>query len=124
MGVKVRDDPPGSGNWFIYVNHRGRRFAKKVGTDKRKAQQIAKQVEQKLAAGDLGLLPPEEPKVPTVEQYANRFLAAIERTVKHTTYTDYEISFRLRIVPKLGPKRLTALTRADIKDFATELRQS
>jgi integrase len=124
MGVKVRDDPPGSGVWFIYVNHKGKRFAKRVGTDKRKAQQIAKQVEQRLAAGDLGLLPKDEPKTPTVEQYGDRFLAAIEHRVKHSTYVDYEISLRLRIVPALGPKRLDEVTRAGIKDFATGLRQS
>ena len=42
MGVKVRDDPPGSGVWFIFVNHKGKRCAKKVGSDKRVANQIAR----------------------------------------------------------------------------------
>jgi integrase len=124
MGVKVREEPLGSGVWFIFVNHKGKRFAKKVGTDKRVANQIAKEVERQLAKGDLGLLPKEEPKTPSVEQYAERFLAAIEHAVKHTTYTDYEISFRLRIVPAIGSKRLDQLTRADVKEFAAGLRRA
>lgn len=123
MGVKVRDDPPGSGVWFIFVNHKGKRFAKKVGTDKRVANSIAKQVERQLAAGDLGLLPKEESTVPTVEKYSERFLAAIEHTLKYTTYTDYETNLRLRILPALGPKRLDQLTRLDVKEFALGLRR-
>lgn len=123
MGVKVRDDPPGSGVWFIFVNHKGKRFAKKVGGDKRVANQIAKEVERQLAKGDLGLLPKEESTVPTVETYSERFLASIEHTLKFTTYTDYETNLRLRILPALGPKRLDQLTRQDIKEFALGLRR-
>jgi integrase len=85
MGVKVRDDPPGSGVWFIFVNHKGRRFAKKVGRDKRVANQIAKEVERQLASGDLGLLPKDEPKVPTFAAYSAAYLKKAVHTLKYST---------------------------------------
>jgi hypothetical protein len=31
MGVKVREKPKGSGSWYVFVNLRGDRQAKKVG---------------------------------------------------------------------------------------------
>lgn len=34
MGVKVREKPKGSGVWWIFINHHGRRKSKKVGSKK------------------------------------------------------------------------------------------
>ena len=33
MGVKVREKPKNSGNWWIFIDHQGRRKAKKIGRD-------------------------------------------------------------------------------------------
>jgi integrase len=52
MGVKVREKKKGSGVWWIFIDHQGRRKAKKVGKDKKVAENIAKKVEAKLALGD------------------------------------------------------------------------
>lgn len=96
MGVKVRDDPPGSGVWFIFVNHKGKRFAKKVGGDKRVANQIAKEVERQLASGDLGLLK-DEPKVPTFDTYASSYLKKAAHTLKYSTWKDYDGNVRVHL---------------------------
>ena len=56
MGVKVREKNKGSGVWWIFIDHQGRRKAKKIGKDKRVAEQIARKVEAKLALGDMGLV--------------------------------------------------------------------
>ena len=37
MGVKVREKKTGSGDWWIFIDHKGRRKAKKIG----KAKKIA-----------------------------------------------------------------------------------
>ena len=42
MGVKVREKITGSGVWWVFVNHKGMRKSKKVGTEKL-ANEIAKQ---------------------------------------------------------------------------------
>ncbi len=56
MGVKVREKPKGSGVWWIFIDHRGRRKAKKIGRDKKVALGVAKKIEAKLTLGDLGLI--------------------------------------------------------------------
>jgi integrase len=51
MGVKVREKPPGSGVWWIFIDHNGKRKAKKVGCDKKLALEAAKKIEAKLTLG-------------------------------------------------------------------------
>jgi integrase len=55
MGVKVREKPKGSGMFWIFVDHQGKRKAKKIGKDKRLANEVAKKIEAKLTLGDLDL---------------------------------------------------------------------
>ena len=124
MGVKVRDEPKGSGVWYVFVCHRRKRFAKKVGTDKRVAIRVAREIERALAKGDLGVVEQREATTPTLDEYATTFLARIEKRRKFTTWEDYEISFRLRILPALGPRRLGDITRADVKAFAHDLQKA
>ena len=38
MGVRVREKVKGSGEWWIFIDHQGKRKAKKVGRDKRLAE--------------------------------------------------------------------------------------
>jgi integrase len=45
MGVKVREKPKNSGNWWVFIDHQGRRKAKKIGKDKRVAMEVAKKIE-------------------------------------------------------------------------------
>ncbi len=53
MGVKIRKR---GGKWYVFVNYRGRRKAKCVGTSRELAEQVRRQLEAKLALGDSRLL--------------------------------------------------------------------
>jgi len=53
MGVKVREKPNGSGEWWVFIHHNGIRKSKKIGRDKILAQYIAKKNEAKLALGNI-----------------------------------------------------------------------
>ena len=53
MSVKVREKNKGSGVWWLFVNHNGKRKSKQVGKDKVAAMRLAKILEGRLAAGDL-----------------------------------------------------------------------
>ena len=55
MGVKVREKPKNSGVWWVFINHQGRRKAKKIG-NKRAADEVAKKIEAKLALSGMNLL--------------------------------------------------------------------
>lgn len=53
MGVKLKEKKPGE--WWVFINHHGKRKAKKIGRDKRLAQEVAKKIEAKLALGEMNL---------------------------------------------------------------------
>jgi hypothetical protein len=55
------------------MNHQGKRKAKCVGSDKRLAVQVQKQLEAKLTLGDVGLLK-EEPETVLFRDYAEQWL--------------------------------------------------
>ena len=58
MAVIVREKVKGSGEWWIFINHKGRRRSKKSG-DKRTANTVARKVKERLAAGLCSCLPAE-----------------------------------------------------------------
>jgi integrase len=45
MAVNVREKPKGSGIWWIFINHQGKRKSKKIGTDCKIAREVAKKIE-------------------------------------------------------------------------------
>ena len=51
MGVKIRKR---GGKWYVFVNYHGRRKARCVGTSRQLAEQVKRQLEAKLALGDMG----------------------------------------------------------------------
>lgn len=51
MGVKVREKPRGSGEWWLFIDHQGRRKSKKIGRDKRLALEAARKIEARLVLG-------------------------------------------------------------------------
>lgn len=55
MGVKVRQK---GGKWYVFINHQGQRKAKCIGSDKRVAVQVQKQLEN--PASRLGKYLPEK----------------------------------------------------------------
>ena len=69
MGVKIRKL---LGKWYVFVNYHGRRKAKCVGASREIAEQVRRQVEAKLALGDLGFV--AENSGLTFEQHSQKWL--------------------------------------------------
>jgi len=105
--------------WWVFVNHRGRRKAKKVG-DRATALEVARQIRQRLAEGDLGLFASDPG--PTLEAYANGWLTDGEAGRKASTHRFYDFNLRLHILPVLGGKPVSAVTRADCRHLITACR--
>ena len=121
MAVKVREKPEGSGIWWIFIDHRGKRKAKKVGKDKRLAQEMAKKIEAKLALGDAGLLEKEEPKVSTFGEYAQTWIVVtVPATCKSSTQIDYKSILDNHVLPAFGKTPVNEISRAAIKQFLME----
>ena len=53
MGVRVREKPKGSGEWYIFISHQGKRKSKKIGKDEKLAREVAEKIKAKLVLGEL-----------------------------------------------------------------------
>ncbi len=123
MGVRVREKVPGSGIWWIFVKHKGRRTSRLVGSQA--AAEIAqKQIEARLALGEwLPEEPEPEPKAPTLAAYYKRFKDVyLAVSTRKGTRVTYERSFK-HILPVLGDIPLNEITRDRIKDLVALLVQ-
>ena len=76
MGVKIRFH---KGAWWLFINHRSQRRAKKMG-DRQTALHTAQQVREAIVAGDLALTPKPPPE--TVQAYAQAWLRGLEGGVQ------------------------------------------
>lgn len=123
MGVTVRQKARG-GPWWVFLRHNGHRTSKRVG-DRRAAARLARELRHALAAGDLRLpMAPTGPEaIPTLGQYADRYLTGAEHTLKRSTCVDYETNLRLHLRPTFGEHTLDQIHRADVKQLAFTLRQ-
>jgi integrase len=117
MGVKVREKVPGSGEWWVYIYHQGKRTAKKIGA-KASANKFKKAIEEQI---HLGQFAPQQ-EIPTLEQYYRKFEKGYLRTaVKESTRASYEMSFRVHILPELGRYRLDEIDRDRMIEFVAHL---
>ena len=55
MGANVGEKKKGSGDWWIFITHQGRRGSKKIGRDKAKALAVADIINIRLALSEVGL---------------------------------------------------------------------
>ncbi len=82
MAVNVREKVKDSGEWWVFIHHKGRRRSKKIG-DKRTANNVARRIRERLAAGDMGMVRDQRP---TVAKYGKQWLDSPlrEQAVKHS----------------------------------------
>jgi integrase len=117
MGVKIRKK---GGKWYVFINFNGRRKAKCVGSNRQIAETIKRQLEAKLALGELGFM--METDEPTFEQYANRWLDEYAKVeLKPSTTASYSQLLRLFVLPKFGASRLKAIRRDQVKAWLAEM---
>jgi len=119
MGVKVKE---WKGAWWVFVNHNGRRKAKRCAS-KKAAHVIADKIDAALKLGQVGILD-ERPAGPTFEGLAYEWLKVypVTRSVSRTTMENYE-SFTLRhLLPFFGPMRVAEITHKTVEAFVAEKR--
>ena len=109
MGVRVRQRKSA---WWVYIHHKGKRKAKKIG-DHKTALAVARKIEAELALGLTGL---DGSDSPTFREYATEWLrtyAAVH--CKERTVEGYEAIIKNHLVPAFGDLALRAITRGRIK---------
>ena len=84
MGVKIRKL---RGKWYLVIDHRGKRKTRAIGTDRKIAEEVRRQVEAKLALGDAGILS-DRRLMPTFGAYADEWLKDYARLECKTSTAD------------------------------------
>jgi integrase len=119
MGVKIRKR---GGKWFVFVNYHGQRKAKCVGSSRDVAESVRRQLEARLALGDLGVFTEAESQKLTFNAYADRWLKDYAHMECKTSTADgYEGVLRQYLRPRFGTRQLDEVKRDDIKNLIKDL---
>src|SRR5271166_2351885 len=118
MGVKIRKL---RGKWYLVIDHRGKRKTRVIGTDRKMADEVRRQVEAKLALGDVGIFASDQRSMPTFGAYADEWLKDYARLeCKTSTAEGYEGVLRQYLRPRFATKRLDEIKRDDVKSLINE----
>ena len=128
MGVLVKEKVKGSGEWWIFINHNGKRKSKKVGKDKRTATEAARKIEAKLTLGGMDL-DDDAVKPPTLKEYiegwkdssGEKRLGWFDKvallSLKHSTHSSYRVIIDHNLIPAFGSKPINEITSRMISDL-------
>ncbi len=116
MGVKIREKVKGSGEYWVFISHRGRRKSKKVG-GKKLALSVAEKIKARLTLNDFNI-DDQQDECPTFKEYASIWLNTyIKSTRRDSTYSRYLGILDNQVFPEIGTKRVNEISRADIRDL-------
>ena len=118
MSVKVRERPKGSGVYWIFIDHNGKRKAKKVG-DKKTANALAKKLGAKIALKQFNL--DEEKIVPTFKEYSDTWLEEYIGALREPATKERYETILKHVNPILGSKPINEITRGDVRKLLLQL---
>ncbi|PIE71628.1 MAG: hypothetical protein CSA22_02035 [Deltaproteobacteria bacterium] len=117
MGVHVREKEKGSGVWWVFIHHNGKRRSKQIG-DKKLAKDVAKKIEAKLTLGEMGLAEEDAPSKPTFREYATIWLEDyIKPLRKETTYERYNDILTRYVFPVFGSTPIDEVKRGQVRQL-------
>jgi len=113
MSVKVRERPKGSGVYWIFIDHKGKRKAKKVG-DQKNAEDAAKKIEAKLTLAEFDIETGKK-TAPIFKEIAEMWLEIhVKMSKRKTTHDRYKTMLKLYINPQIGSLEINRLARGDV----------
>jgi hypothetical protein len=118
MGVKIKKRGT---KWYVYVYYHGKRKNRCVGT-REAAERVRREIEARLALGDVSFLTQHDSGVPFFGAFADRWLAGYARVECKTSTADgYEGVLRQYLRPRFATKPLNEIRRDDVKALINEL---
>ena len=119
MSVRVREKKPGSGEWWLFINHQGLRKSKQVGRSKTEALRLAKIVEGRLASGALGIEAINKPRHEPFSHFADIWVRVImPASCKPSTAKSYRciVNKHLKAAP-FWNKPIDKITKNEVRTF-------
>jgi len=120
MGVRVREKIEGSGIYWVFIAHQGRRTSRKVG-DRTAAREAARKIQARLTLGKGAFGETAKLPAPQLQDYFRRFEANYKSTLKPSSWLSYEGSLRIHILPELGKYRLDEITKPMMKQLVVKM---
>jgi integrase len=117
MSVKVKQH---KGAWWLFIDHNGKRKAKKIGSSKRAADEVAGKIEAKLKLGDFSLLEEQAKPVRFADYAVGWFETSAAVRCKPSTVEDYERVYTLHLRPVFGIQQLHEVSRERVKQLLAE----
>jgi integrase len=114
MGVKIREKPEGSGVFWIFINHHGKRKSKRVGSEAA-AVEVARKIEAKLTLGELAI-EKINAKASSFSECARIWLS-IPHDWKESTREGYQDHLKNHILPCFGKMPINEISRKGLKAF-------
>ncbi len=96
MGVTVREKPKGSGVWWVFINEKGQRQAKRIGS-KTAATKVQKEIEVELARNAFHI---GRKDIPTFRKYAEDWLENVANLSLDATLETGELENYRMYFPK------------------------
>src|SRR5262245_5591104 len=122
MGAKIRFD---RGAWWVVVHHLGRRWKKRIGTDKRTAAEVAKQIQARLVLGEYDDGKRRDSDAPILfRDFATRWLRTevtlpsereLEGALAPNSVRQRETTLRIYLMPFFGAMDVRKIRVADVQ---------
>ena len=124
MAVKIRER---NGAWWLFIDHQGRRKAKRVGVGKagKKAAELAAiKLEARLAEGDTTILE-EQTASPTFDAFAREWLERypLLQAVRPNTMDNHRSFVTHHLIPHFGATTVAAITTSSVENFIVAKRR-
>lgn len=113
MAVKVKER---NGKWWLFIDYKGKRKAKKVGS-KKAALEAAAKIEAKITLGQFEIKE-EKKRRPFNTYFPNWLDTYIKVDCKPSTYAIYERVYRQYLLPVFQTRDIATITRDEIRQFA------
>src|SRR5712692_2118065 len=119
MAVKVRHH---KGKYWVFIDHKGKRKAKCIGTSKRAADLVAEKIQAKISLGQFEIV--EEKPILFADSATEWLKTSAAVRCKPSTVEDYERAYTLHLKPVFGTKYWQDVTREQVKRLLAEKLES
>ncbi len=117
MGVTVHKKKT-SGDWYVWISHKGKRTSRKIGKDKRTALKAATQYRKKLALGQVDFSNGRKKAEENLSfgRFSEMYLNEVAKhRLKHNTWKSYQGLIKAMLLPTWESKPLTSITKQEVR---------
>jgi integrase len=118
MGVKIREKPTGSGVWWVFVNHNGKRRSKRAGCESA-AIEAADKIQARLVLNEFDMGKKKQ-LAPTFKVLSGLWLS-LPHDQKESTIDSYRLNLERHVYPTLSNRRVDEIKRKDLKTLVDGL---